>query len=169
MSLVLNLRFFMMCLVYGHHLGYCREVKIGDNSLFKIWVSGEILWVARKERVFRYIYGISARIEKVYRSYGIHNIALTKDVSVVDIGCNDGIFLANFVKSRARVIGIDLELSELFCALSNVPNSEVVRAGIWYENGFGSLNLRLKDLTHRLFAPTRVKILGSYLSCRLTR
>ena len=138
MSLVSNLRFSMMCLVYGHRLGYYKKVKIGDNPLFKIWVNGETLWIAREERVSRYIYGISARIEKVYRSYGIQNIALPKDVSVVDIGCNDGIFLANFVKSHARVIGIDLELSELFCAISNVPNSEVVRAGIWYENGFGS-------------------------------
>jgi len=169
MSLVSNLRFSMMCLVYGHRLGYYKKVKIGDNPLFKIWVNGETLWIAREERVSRYIYGISARIEKVYRSYGIQNIALPKDVSVVDIGCNDGIFLANFVKSRARVIGIDLELSELFCAMSNVPNSEVVRAGIWYKMGLVFLNLRLKALTHRLFAPTRVKILSSYLSCRLTR
>ena len=136
--LLLKFRFFLMCLVYGRRLGFVKEVRIGANSLYKIWVNGETFWVARKERIFRYIYGISARLQRVCNSYGFGDVILSKDVSVIDIGCNDGSFLANFQKSRSSVIGIDLELNELFCAAANVPNSEVIRAGIWFESGIGS-------------------------------
>lgn len=42
------------------------------------------------------IYGISARLQRVCNSYGFGDVILSKDVSVNDIGCNDGSFLANF-------------------------------------------------------------------------
>lgn len=128
----------MMCLVFGHRLGFVKKVGVGTETIYKIWVNGETFWVARKERIFRYIYGVTPRLKKIYRTYGMHSVALPKDVSVVDIGCNDGTFMANFLESSGKIIGIDLELNEIVCAAANVPNSDVLRAGLWFEFGLGN-------------------------------
>ncbi len=130
-----KLGFFIRSAIYGHSLGFVRRVSIGNQVFYKVRVNSANFFVARKERLSRYIYGVDARVRRVVSSYGPPLLSLGEKLNVVDVGCNDGSFLFYFRNSQGILLGIDLEPLEIVCAKANIPRAFFLNAGAWADNG----------------------------------
>ncbi len=119
------LEFFLKSLLFGRRFGWIKQIDFGLEGIFRVRSKKSFFYIARAQRLNRYLYGVPERIAKVVASYGPQLTDLSGELNIIDVGCNDGVFLAYFKRENGKHIGLDIEPLELLCARLNAPQAHL--------------------------------------------
>ena len=116
-----------------------KEIEFDKElSTYKVSDGERSLYLAKRERIYRYQDGLSLAVERVGLSYSLNHIQFMPGDVVIDCGANIGevgLYLKDVLAKEVSYHAFEPSVEEYECCLLNHPNCSINNLGLWETEG----------------------------------